>query len=659
MQKIIDLCKKDEYNFIAPDNREGTLLLCAFSREYEQKNNVKIHFIINPAHEIIMKMYKIENYSFASMKLPETVKIAVKYKYPQKGKPYVAHPFFYDKKLKRNFKRNAAYDLADIYRKLYNLDKKSMPQKPLWYPDLSDKLKEQLSTVASLDKIILISAETSICSYIKKDFWVKKAKSFVKKGYKVVANITNIRGRMENTLNLNLSTSDAIALAMKCHKVYSLRSEFTGMIFEKGKDLTIFYTPTEFLSSRQSKKIYSLNTLWSNNNIKEEVKESSIFFKKNFSRKNTALFNKFVIKQKITNCTEIGDKQIFNTKINFLNIPIFRKEEQNDYIKIYILSILIRKTNMAEQKCREMWNKYHNQYDDIYFLASPSGELYLFLNTAQAIIKKYGSKRPLFIVDKPYKKDMCRMFQPDIPCVQEEFPIALYLYEKHIHKINNMKFFLFFPTWYYVMAQDKLIKERLSGKINYYDCILDFVELNRKDNNFHLPIISLDAKKSLQEKIQKLGLNLDKFVFLSPEAISCLHYPQSFWVNLIKKLKELGYDVFLNIMNSNNNIEEAKTCFLSHEEVFALAQLSSGIIGLRSGMIEILSMINVPIHVLYTDMPKRVLIEPMDAENTLHAFTMKKLPGVNVDNIYEYDCNNITEENLLTTILEKFKIKVT
>lgn len=100
----------------------------------------------------------------------------------------------------------------------------------------------------------------------------------------------------------------------------------------------------------------------------------------------------------------------------------------------------------------------------------------------------------------------------------------------------------------------------------------------------------------------------------------------------------------------------AKTCFLTLEEAFYLASLSKGVIGLRSGIFELLAYIkNIPIVSIYTKFGQRGNFKEMASEKVLTGFTLTKLPNVNVNNLFEYDINKISERNLLLNFIEDEK----
>ena len=126
-----------------------------------------------------------------------------------------------------------------------------------------------------------------------------------------------------------------------------------------------------------------------------------------------------------------------------------------------------------------------------------------------------------------------------------------------------------------------------------------------------------------------------------------------FWQKIIDKLYDNGFDVFLNVIKLDSKYGCAKTCFLTFEEAYYLASLSKNIVGLRSGFVEPLTSIqNVPITCYYTDFKDRGKLKAISAEKVINGFTLKKLPNVNIDNIFEYNINAVCEDEVIKKILE-------
>lgn len=111
--------------------------------------------------------------------------------------------------------------------------------------------------------------------------------------------------------------------------------------------------------------------------------------------------------------------------------------------------------------------------------------------------------------------------------------------------------------------------------------------MTESDLTYRKVMIHLEDERSMLEKVSKTGLNLDKFVFIAPEAQSCKLYDEDFWCELINQFQAKGYDVFVNLVEDDVKLKSAidyKTCDLNFAEAFALARRSKKIVSLRSGL---------------------------------------------------------------------------
>ena len=133
-----------------------------------------------------------------------------------------------------------------------------------------------------------------------------------------------------------------------------------------------------------------------------------------------------------------------------------------------------------------------------------------------------------------------------------------------------------------------------------------------------------------------MGLNLDNFVIISPEANSCKLLPEEFWKDLISQLKIQGFDIFVNIsldLFGSNDIDY-KSCYLTYSEAYALATRAKKIYSLRSGFTEFLLNTKIPMEVYYTS-----FFRTQAAEKIRYGFGLDKIPNVDTTLIKEVIIN--------------------
>ena len=317
----------------------------------------------------------------------------------------------------------------------------------------------------------------------------------------------------------------------------------------------------------------------------------------------------------------------FFKEIRFLGLPFFKKKIRKGREKFYLFGLMIFSQDSKRMMYKEIIKRIGSQYANIYINFNCSGETYLYLS----YLKPKDSS--VFIATQKYHIDLCKMMHPNIDCIYMPEILQLRgfddIYEENYKWWN---FYNVLPFNHFVRLENNL---RKGLSVHYCKEICNTMGIEYS-TSAKLPTVSENAKNSALDKAQRIGLNLNNFIFLCPESQSNEDLDDEFWKNIVDNLYNKGYDVFLNVLNLNPKYGTAKTCFLTFEEAYYIASLSKGIIGLRSGFIEYLtSLQNIPITCYYTDFKDRGLLKSMGAETVLKGFSLKLLPNVQVENIEE------------------------
>lgn len=342
-----------------------------------------------------------------------------------------------------------------------------------------------------------------------------------------------------------------------------------------------------------------------------------------------------------------------NEEIKILGKSVIKRFEENNFRTYSFLGFEYRKISLIEEFKKQYFKYFDKQYDDIYILNANSGEIYLTLTyLIDALIKRNGSKKPLLVATKKYHIDIIKMLCPDIPYVYIK-KLRLKITTESFN-IDNFRFFLLYDSQHFKQVEID-IKQNELGKHHYFKSILDRLDMSESDVKMRKMNVLPSAEKSMLKKVEKTGLNLDKFVFLAPEAQSCKLYDEDFWVVLVNKLQEMGYDVFVNLVKKDIKLKNAidfKTCDLSFAEAFALAKKAKRIVSLRSGFTEFLLQTDVPIDVLYTKFRHRPIFNDMSSYHVLHGFGLIQLPFVDVSKIQEFNMFEMAPAECLERIME-------
>lgn len=339
-------------------------------------------------------------------------------------------------------------------------------------------------------------------------------------------------------------------------------------------------------------------------------------------------------------------------EIKFFGHSFMQRLEQKNCRTYSMFGKIIRKTSLLDTFKKEYFKYFDKKHDDIYILRANSGEIYLTLTyIIDILIKRNGSKNPLLVATLPYHVDMIKMLCPDIP----------YVYTKkwrmniigNEFKIDNYRFFLLYDSPHFKQVEYD-IKNNPLGEHHYFKSILSRLNISSNELSMRKITVHLEDERSMLNKVAKTGLNLNKFVFLAPEAQSCKLYDEDFWVTLINTLKAKGYDVFVNLVEDDIKLKSAldfKTCNLSFAEAFALAKRAKKIVSLRSGFTEFLLQTGVPIDVLYTKFKHRHFFDDMDIYHVMSGFGIMQIPFVDKSRIQEFNMFEISPNKCLEKII--------
>lgn len=343
-------------------------------------------------------------------------------------------------------------------------------------------------------------------------------------------------------------------------------------------------------------------------------------------------------------------------KYYFLGIN-FAIKEINDYLGNFYFKTPDFKLKNVKKGLKLILNEVPNDCDCIYYISSPTGEMYILANIIASLLKRHKSQKAYFLITKNSCFQIFKLFNPDcndakIYCLPKDSEFRSI--SKTSYKYKGKKIYIYFTRKHYYIQDSKILKDK-RNKLHFTDCIYKALGLkgNVEFSSLKLPA---DTDKKIKEKLIGTKLNFDKFVIFAPEALTSLEYPKEFYTELQNKLNAKGFDVFWNVTKDKWKDKNSLKVPLSYEEILYLATKSKGVIGVRSGLFDVLSAINnVPLFVLYTDFPLR------DKKGALHytskkalvGFTLKKFPNIREDIVYEYDTNVLKQDEIINQIMDK------
>ncbi len=338
---------------------------------------------------------------------------------------------------------------------------------------------------------------------------------------------------------------------------------------------------------------------------------------------------------------KIDYKNNHEREIRFLNIPIIQygRKEENGTTKKYFK--IFPKENFEIKLIKQMIANIKDKYDDIYLLRSGLGEAYLINYYIEAWCKKNNSKKPCFL-NPNHPRKTWHIFSPiPIELVDVNW-LNMRILKKTVYKLENNRVFVHIP--YNIVYKMGCNYQQNSRP--HIETLLNFVSLDL--NSIKKPQITFEDEciNKCNEILSSKNIDVNNFIFLSPDALSIPLLSDDFWQNLEYSLKKLGFSIYKNSTELNVS-----------ESVY-VASKAKAIIALRSGFSEGLSAVAKKMFVLYT--PLRIYLNNgqkelsyIPVDKFLSSYTLKKYPFVKPETIFEYDTEKTESNFIISDILEK------
>lgn len=242
-----------KYYFFYPVHYGDTFVGVGFVREFERKTNAKVVCLIRPSHELIMRLFEIEEYELIDYDYSET-KIFWKRiealsdlcPRPRRGGIFVAFPLLpvYGKY------QYADMHMVERFAHMFDMNGPvvdSFQRPTAQHISVSDKFLEKISSIAPVEKIVLLSPQSLSCpidsgryTEVKK-YWENESRIWAEKGYKVV--VSNIKPMeiASCAVWVDMTMEEAVWLGIHCRHVTAKRSGYTDLLCFLCKDLTVVY----------------------------------------------------------------------------------------------------------------------------------------------------------------------------------------------------------------------------------------------------------------------------------------------------------------------------------------------------------------------------------------------------------------------------------
>ncbi len=259
---------RNTYYFECCAGLGDTMLTCGYMYALELKYQAPIRLIVKPTHAFVPPMYDITDAWVIGKDISASFLEKHSDPVPKKGMIYAAHPCKHPE-LWEFFK--PVYDYTSTirfltwFKQFLGIEEYCRLRYPLHYPELRKPVADRCAQLAPLNRIAVLSPEAVSVPPLPSYFWKELADRLYQKGLTVVSNVINPENTVSGTHYVEMASSDAVALCMKCHSAYSVRSGLCDLISEKGPGLHVFYPRhnTFFL--------YEMNAMFPGADIDEQI----------------------------------------------------------------------------------------------------------------------------------------------------------------------------------------------------------------------------------------------------------------------------------------------------------------------------------------------------------------------------------------------------
>ena len=317
-----------------------------------------------------------------------------------------------------------------------------------------------------------------------------------------------------------------------------------------------------------------------------------------------------------------------------------------------VLGITLKRYDYERRWLQELAQKVGEEYDDVYLLRHNMGETYVELVCMEERVRGHGSKRPLVVAREKRYEELCRMMLPKgievrlIPLDQGEIHDIFCEQGKEYREImieaEGHRFFCSTPR----IAEHMVELRRKDPHVNFYSYICESVGAKAERS-----IPRLQAQEEVREQakvlMQREGLEEGKYVVLLPEAVSTQLLPEKFWHELEEELTKRGYKTYINWTMESNAVVPV-------EVLVEVSRYAAGVITLGSGVSIVLAREVRHMDIIYTPM-RNPHLRAYGAEMVMQLYSVRHLPGIDMQNIREYGCDKLPPKALKEQLLKQFE----
>lgn len=343
-------------------------------------------------------------------------------------------------------------------------------------------------------------------------------------------------------------------------------------------------------------------------------------------------------------------------RLRFCGITFYSKRNKNGLRTTRLFWIPVHTKNLKKELLDKILQNIDDKYDDIYISRHNIGETYVYLTHLQNWVKKNGSKKPLLLVWQKKDVPFYKMFVNKNIALQYIDISQQDLHSRFTEECIEYKGKRIFCPTPDILA-NILEKRKEIPTWTFYNHICKDFAMDAKDK-LTKPIVSDGVKHSVELKIKKYFKR--PFVVVIPNANSLRQMPVDFWNKIIHKLRDMGYDVFVNSHHTRrddrNGLDQSETvtfdCNLA--EMYELSRRAAGVITLASGVAVFLTATGNKMDLIYTTANPigKLVVTGKQMQDT---YSVYNLPGIDDKKIKEYVAEIYSTDELADMILSRYK----
>ena len=319
---------------------------------------------------------------------------------------------------------------------------------------------------------------------------------------------------------------------------------------------------------------------------------------------------------------------IWKEKYKIFGLDVLKYKLNDNTLSKYILGIKISEKLKIkpeiENYFRYIKNRLNADSKSVYVINEHLGETFLLSTMIDQLFGKDKIEKTTFVVQSEAQKEVLNLFidSSKIETIivfptTTDIKINTSLFIKNIKSVDDVTYRVLMPETFW--------RSPKVGEKHYLELICENLDLDSNKMQVKTNISSAVEADTISLAKQNC-LNLNNFIYLSPESISVQGIPKKFWKNLVMRLQELGYDIYLNSCNGKYCFKDVKTFKTTISQTYILAQKAKFIIGMRSGLFEIItSTKKVPAICLY------------NGDNRITRNSIKNIKMLDYNKLLEYD----------------------